>query len=111
MIERFFIHRVTVIAPTEGAEDVYGNPTEGESQGTVYGARVSPLGSEELLRYSDGTVTRKRLRLPPTASVESDSIVLWDGKTWQVEGEPEPMDKPRGGTSHIRAVIKRPEGA
>ena len=109
MIERFFHHRVMVINPAEGDEDLYGNTSEEDAPGVPYWGRVGQLSTEELLKNRDTTVTRYSLRLPLEADLRPTSVVEYEGRRYTVEGEPATIWKAHR-PSHLRAILQRVEG-
>lgn len=108
-MERYFIHTVTVITPTDGSEGLYGNTEPVEGVGVEHPARVGPGGSEELKAGRTTTVTERSLRLPLDADISATSIVEWQGDRYTVEGEPTVINGTKR-ASHIRARIQKVTG-
>jgi hypothetical protein len=103
------IHTVTVLNPTTGAPNRYGDPSLVYDDGVEVPARVAQLGSEEDVNQRDERTTRFRVYLHPDVAIDALSLVEWNGKMYKVSGEPTVRDG-RWGPHHIEAEIELVEG-
>ncbi|MEV1321960.1 hypothetical protein AB0J14_38430 [Micromonospora arborensis] len=100
---------VRVRAPLIGGS--YGNQDRdwGNAQpGVEYPADVQPVSSTEDVVNQQQTVTRWRLFLGPDADLLATDRVVWDGATYEVDGDVERW-KRRGRLRHLQAVLMRVE--
>lgn len=88
----------------------YGNQTRDWANATAvtYAAEVQPVSSTEEVVNQQRTETRWRLFLGPSADLEATDRILWDGDTYEVDGEVE-RHKRRGALHHLEAVLLRVE--
>ena len=107
------IHSVTVKQRVPGATDRYGNETNAYDAGTVYPARVQQLDvggqGRELLVGRDTRQTWFEVFLPPNANLDALSLIDWNGKSLQADGEPSVVYDSTG-PHHIQAVCRQVEG-
>lgn len=92
-------------------EGPYGNQErdwDNAPPGVVYPAEVQPVSSTEDVVNQQQTVTRWRLFLGPSAGLVATDRVLWDGGTYEVDGDVERW-KRRGVLHHLQAVLMRVE--
>lgn len=87
---------VTITTRTRTGTDAYGDPIYDTSTKTVKGA-FSPTDTVEAQDGSHQVIDRPNVLLPPTASVDSDSLVTVVGIDWQVEGTPQAWRSPFSG--------------
>lgn len=71
-----------------------------------YPAEVQPVSSTENVVNQARTETRWRVWLGPSADLAATDRVVWDGVTFEVEGDVERW-KRRGRLHHLRAVLVR----
>lgn len=71
-----------------------------------YAAEVQPVSSTEDVVNQQQTVTRWRLFLGPDADLEATDRIVWDGDTYEVDGDVERW-KRRGVLHHLEAVLMR----
>jgi hypothetical protein len=77
----------------------------------AYPAEVQPVSSTEAVVDADRTVTRWRVVVGPGAAVAATDRIVWDGGTYEVDGDVERW-KHRGVLHHLEAVLMRvTEGA
>jgi hypothetical protein len=98
--------RVTRLRGTPTSGGVYGGQdTDWSNPGTaVYPAEVQPISQTEDVAGQQRTQTRWRVFLPPSADVLATDRIVWDGVTYEVEGEVERW-KRRGVLHHLEAVL------
>ena len=85
----------------------YGNEErdwDNAPPGVVYPAEVQPVSSTEDVVNIQQTQTRWRLFLGPDADLEATDRIVWDGDTYEVDGEVERW-KRRGTLHHHQAVL------
>lgn len=91
-------------------EGPYGNETRDWDNATsaTYSAEVQPVSSTEDIVNQQQTITRWRLFLPASADLEATDRIVWDGDTYEVDGDVERW-KRRGVLHHLEAVLMRVE--
>ena len=89
----------------------YGNQTRDWANATsvTFDAQVEPVSSTEDVVNQQQTVTRWQMTLYPSADVEPTDRFVWDGDTYDVDGDVERWKRRRGGVHHLRAVLMRVE--
>ena len=107
---------VEVLNPADDAEDDHGNPIDTWA-GTPLRepAQVSPAGggagsSSENIVGGDVVTSRMRLTLAGVTSAASSSRILWNGDTYEVEGDVMPVPGRGGRIHHHAAIIRKVEG-
>lgn len=109
MIESLLHDSVTVLTMAEGEPDRYGSPLLEEASRKTYRAEVRDVKTTDVTDSRDTTTTDRMLMLAKSAVISRTSLVIWNGDTYSVVGEPEV--KRRGPAAHhIEAVIRRVEG-
>lgn len=76
----------------------------------VYRAEVQPLSTVEALAAQQRTETRWKAFLDYTADVLATDRIVWDGDTYEVDGEPERW-KRRAVGHHLELFLIRWQGA
>ena len=86
----------------------YGKQVRDWAQATsvTYQAEVQPVSSTEDVVNAAETETRWRIWLHPSADLAASDRVVWDGATYEVDGDVERW-KERGRLHHLRAVLVR----
>ena len=111
--ESLLIHMITVFLYVEGSEDRYGNAQETYDAGTAHPARVQYLSvggqGRELLVGRDTTQTWYEIFTQPGVVVDSRSVITWEGKRLQVDGEPT-MVHDGIGEHHLQIMAKETVG-
>lgn len=100
-------HTVTVVRATT-TEDSYGNPVRNwgaASQSAVSGCSVQPVEGDEQTVGRNTVVSRWRLYAPPSTDLLASDRVVYDGDTYEVDGEVQRWDFPP--LSHITALLRR----
>jgi hypothetical protein len=94
------------------SEGSHGEPvTDWTAPATaVYPAEVQPVSTAEALAAQQRTETRWKAFLPYYADVEPTDRIVWDGDTYEVDGEPERW-KRRAVGHHLELFLIRWEGA
>lgn len=95
--------RVEVIKP--GGTDPYGYPLPATSQG-IFPAQVSPLSTEELVKFANIAITRVRAVMPVLSLVIlSTWQVKHAGKTFKLIGTPQ-THRINGRAHHIELLLE-----
>lgn len=87
--------RVTIFNRSTSVNvDRYGNPLDDEDAGTVVKAMVNPIGAgrgrnEEFEIDRDTRISRYVAIVEPGVSVTATSRVEWNGKSYEIVGEPQ----------------------
>ncbi|OLT27792.1 hypothetical protein BJF83_17320 [Nocardiopsis sp. CNR-923] len=93
------------VYPQVDGTDPDGNPVRGPSDTpTKVYARVQPVTSTDVIAAGQQTTTRYRM-ITRDAPVGAWARVVWDGRDWDVEGEP----LWRNGSSrtrHVTAILR-----
>lgn len=76
----------------------------------VYAAEVQPVSTAEALAAQQRTETRWKAFLPYEADVEPTDRIVWDGDTYEVDGDVERW-KMNGRGHHLEVFLNRFEGA
>lgn len=86
----------------------YGNQQRDWPNATsvTYTAELQPVSSTEDIVNQQQTVTRWRLFLGPDADLQATDRVVWDGDTYEVDGDVERW-KRWGVLHHVEAVLMR----
>lgn len=92
-----------------GSADRYGDETEVYDDGTSFPARIQQAKAEEMSVDRDTTLTTYKVFLPPEASVDAMSVVVWNGKTLEIVGEPDRVMGYRR-INHIEAFMQEVRG-
>jgi hypothetical protein len=85
---------------------------------TLDGVFVSPVAEpEQLAAGRDTVITRWRLQVPldaaeglPAGALQATDRVVYDGKTYEVDGQPERWPSPTGTMDHVDAFLVLTEG-
>lgn len=104
--DSLLIDSVTVGKRTAGAANVYGDATVTFPAGSAIPARVQQTSEEEVLGGRDTTLTWYRVFLPAGVNVDALDRVNWEGRVYEVDGEPKGVDG-LNGAHHIELVMKR----
>lgn len=91
----------------------HGNRTRDWDQAgavTADGCSVQPYGAAEVVADREFTATHLRLFAPPGTALAATSRVIFDGTTYEVDGEPATWRDLDGRPSHIEAALKRLSG-
>lgn len=92
-----------------GATSVFGDPIYGEDEGVTVPAFVSPLDATEDEINRDVRINRYGVIVDLDAELDGLSELDWNGKRWEVIGEPRLYSSHRGG-HHYEFEIRRTEG-
>jgi hypothetical protein len=82
------VHRVL-----SGLDD-YGNDTYRDEPETVAGAVVAPQGSFEQVQWTDQVSTTIVAYLPYGTAVGPLDAILYNGRTYEIQGEPQSFRSP-----------------
>ncbi len=88
------------------ADDGYGNQVHDWSSpaSVTYPAEVQPLSGTEDVDDQQRTDTRWRLWLPPDADLVATDRVVWEGDTYEVDGDVQ-LWKIKGRPHHLKAIL------
>ena len=78
--------------------------------GATAAAWVQPQGTTEQALNQDRVVSRWRIFIEPTADIVATDRVSWNGLTFQVDGEIQTWDDPRGNAHHREGLLRRVTG-
>lgn len=105
-------HTVEVLRPGTRASD-YGTREEldwdASSSTTITGCSVQPSSSSEFTTDRDSYTTRLTAYLPASADVRSTDRLVWNGETYDVDGDVLRWDYPP--LSHLMVNLRRSEDA
>lgn len=108
--EHLLPHRVRPVTAVDQLDD-YGNPVRVPGPpGAEVPAYVQPVDTSE--DVTDGQVRVTRLKVfvgPDVADLDAWSHLLWDGREWELVGDPARHDTPAG--EHHRVLTVRRVGA
>ncbi|GAA3781172.1 phage head completion protein [Micromonospora maritima] len=92
------------------AEGPYGNEERDwdNPEQATWPAEVQPVSSTEDVVNQQQTVTRWRLIVGPSADLVATDRVVWDGATYEIDGDVERW-KRRNVLHHLEAVLMRVE--
>lgn len=112
----FWTQTLTVVHPERVEDpdgDVYGNETLdwGNAEERDVIGHVQPVAApEEIASGRDAIVTRYRAWLPAGDPVTGYDRIVYDGQTYEVDGDPERWPSATGGLDHVSLLLVRVEG-
>lgn len=80
------------------------------SQTPVEGCLVLPGASVEVLAGRQAVAVRWTVYAPPDVVLTAHSAVSYQGRLYQVDGEPARWPSPTGGLDHVVILLLDPEG-
>lgn len=107
----FMTETVTRVRPVM-AEDSRHNlipSTKGEEL-LISGCSVQPGATAEDIAMRDTVTIRLTVYAPFGADVRADDLIIWRGRTYQVNGHPEQWSSPSGAVSHVKFSLVDWEG-
>lgn len=107
----FKTQQVTVLRPAYSVD--HGTPVPDWSaadQFTVSGCRVQAMVADEQILGRDSVESRWRLDGPAGMDLRPRDRVVWDEKTYEVEGQPLAVASATGGLAHTEALLTLVEG-
>ena len=93
-----------------GTRDVYGALVMAPHDETVAGTVIYPQSSSEVAQGQERSRIALTVVLPPTVTVDAIDRIVWRGKEYEIEGEPEPFQSPFTSTSLQTLTMYRVEG-
>lgn len=81
--------QLTIRRVTSGKPDANGRATETVVEHVLDGYSVAPAGSQESVGDEKVITTRWRVSGPPTEVVREHDTVMWRGRSFEVDGEPQ----------------------
>lgn len=90
-----------------GAEDDYGNPTQGALSASVFACRLVPAPGNERTTDREAQVHDAAFLIPHDADVVGSDRIVHDGVTWEILGP----TVTQSWTTHQRVIARRVEGA
>lgn len=104
--ERVLPHRVQIVSPQAGATDDWGIAASGAPSTTdgVPAWIERRIGDED--HSSEGDRLIEEWQMLTNYPLSAADTVVWDGKTYTVEGAPAPVSRLRG-VDHYEAVLRR----
>lgn len=108
IFSRLLPHSIGVVNPTE-TTDRYGDVVKAydEASAETISAYVQPIESDEAQDQRDAVLYNYRVF--SNAPVRAESRVIFDGRTYEVDGDAKRWDTPRG-FSHYEFKLKKWEG-
>ncbi|MGW5737015.1 MULTISPECIES: phage head completion protein [Streptomyces] len=100
---------VTVIRMVRG-EDDRGNETWTPTPVDVSGCNVQPMSSTEVIEGKAQVVTRWRLAGPKDLGLKASDRVQFDGRTFEVDGDPGVHRSFGGVLDHTEAILMEVTG-
>lgn len=100
---------IVIQTPVDGEVDRYGNPVGAYDAGTVVAAWVSPATVDENTVDRDTRLIEQEVVLPPGTVVSALSRITYEGKEYEVIGDPRTAPTPLG-AHHVELVMRRTEG-
>lgn len=100
----------TVTVLRGSSRDNWGNLTGTDTETTVSGCSVQPLGGVEQTDRGEMVVTNLTLFCPPGTDITATDRVRWLGSVYAVNGPPEPWHDRAGRQSHTQVQLKLTEG-
>lgn len=92
----------------------YGSQTSSWATATTtvdVAAYVQPQSSSEQVADAERVTTRWRIFLGPTADLVATDRVVWNGTTFEVDGDVETHHRaPGGGVHHLEALLSKVTG-
>lgn len=106
MIGRYFTQPVTVYPAIIGRDD-YNNEVLTLGDGVPTQGLLQQASTTEYTTDRDTTVTQWVIFLPAGTVIGPQSQVVYDGQTFQVDGQPERVWNPRtASVSHVEAKLR-----
>lgn len=100
-------HTVTVIHPA--GRDNWGDANSGGSQETVSGCFWQPISTEELTAGQDTVNTVAKVFMPPSTVIADTDQIVFEGRTYQVDGRPALHHAPAG-PHHYEVMVREIRG-
>jgi hypothetical protein len=100
-----YVTDVVLAFPEVESTDEYGNPVRVPGGTSVeVPCRVQPVSAEEAATLGQETSTVYRI-LSATWPTGAFGMVTWDGRDWDIEGEPR-RSRGSAATAHVTVLIK-----
>jgi hypothetical protein len=93
-----------------GAKDLYGALIMAAHDEAVTGAAIYPQSSSEVIAGQERSRLALTVVLPHTVTVDAVDRIVWRGKEFEIEGEPEPFQSPFTPTKLQTLTMYRVEG-
>jgi hypothetical protein len=94
--------------------DGYGSLTERDWTNavstTITGVSLQPMPSSEYERGREAVLTAWRLYAPAGTDLEAGDRIVYDGDTYDIEGDSQNWPSPTGQLDHVEAVLRRVVG-
>lgn len=94
-------------------DDGHGNETvdwSNPDQLVIARCTVQPGASQEVLAGRDATVIRYTVSAPPGVDVLATDRIVFNGATYDIDGEPGVWSSPTGALAHTIILLKTWEG-
>lgn len=103
--------RVPLLEPGgERVYDDYGVLQYAVIRSTVTDVPIWPSSSTEVGQGNERSRVAVNASFPLSISIDAVDAIEWEGKTFQVDGEPEYYRNPMSGTAHQVVALVRVEG-
>lgn len=76
----------------------------------VSGCSVQPSGGSRDFERDANTDVRWTAYVPPSTDVHVGDRIVWNGSTYEIDGEPRVWSSPTGAVSHVQLDLVRWEG-
>lgn len=77
---------------------------------SIHGCSVQPSGGSRDFERDANSDVRWVAYVPPSTDVRLTDRIVWQGKTYEIDGEPRVWSSPTGAASHIQLDLVRWEG-
>lgn len=102
---------VTLVRKTKSGEDRWHNSTYDTTSEVISGVVWVPMQTSESTQGAEQVIGNGQFYLPVGTVLDSLSEILFDGKTYQVQGDPEQWTSPFSGTrTPVRVNVREVTG-
>jgi hypothetical protein len=100
------IHSVTIFPFVAGADDRYGDATDGFGSGVTVSGRINQVETTETEIDRDTRIIRAKLYLMPGTAIAATSEVVHGANRYRVDGEPK-IAYDSSGAHHLEVELLR----
>lgn len=110
MLPSFANDTITIVRPTFAEDSRHNLVPDKAAETQVFGCSVQPGVMSEDENMRDALAVRWTVFLPPGSDIRGTDRVRFNGREYQVKGEPERWQSPTGAVSHVMASLVDWEG-